>query len=106
MPELADETELNNCELLLYDYYGIAPDVMRVDSMRLKVEFSGITPVVYLTWELQPGEERELPDIVWISNEDHIGSYSVVANIEYSSEFIKWNNWGSEEKDLFFWIVP
>jgi hypothetical protein len=104
-PELADETELNNVELLVYNYHGDAPDVLRLDAARLKVEFSGIVPVVYLTWELQPGEERVLPDIVWQSDEDHIGSYSVTANVEYSSEFFKWNSWGSEEKDLFFWIV-
>jgi hypothetical protein len=105
-PELGDETELNNVELLVYNYHGDAPDVIQIDSMRLKVEFAGITPVIYLTWELQPDEYRELPDIVWISNEDHEGSYSLVAQIEYSSEFLKWNSWGSEEKDLFFWIVP
>jgi hypothetical protein len=104
-PELADETELNNVELLVYNYHGDAPDVLRLDAARLKVEFSGIVPVVYLTWELQPGEERVLPDIVWQSDADHIGSYSVTANVEYSSEFFKWNSWGSEEKDLFFWIV-
>jgi hypothetical protein len=105
MPELASEAEINGLELLIYNYHGDAPDVARVDSVRLKVEFSGIVPVAYLTWELAPGEERVLPDIVWQSDADHIGSYSVTANVEYSSEFFKWNSWGSVEKDLFFWIV-
>jgi hypothetical protein len=104
-PGMADETYLNGVLVLCYNYHGDAPDVVQLDSMRLKVEFSGIVPVAYLTWELAPGEERELPDIIWQSTEDHIGSYSLVANIEYSSEFIKWNSWGSVEKDLHFWIV-
>ena len=104
-PYLADETNLNDVQMLLYDYYGDDPDVLQVDSMCLKVEFAGITPVVYLTWELQPGEVRVLPDIVWVSNEDHIGTYSLNAQIEYSCAFLKWNSWGSMEKDLHFWIV-
>jgi len=36
VPEVRDEAELNGMELLIYNYYGDAPDVMRVDSMRLR----------------------------------------------------------------------
>jgi hypothetical protein len=104
-PDMADETYLNGVQVLCYNYHGDAPDIVQLDSMRLRVEFSGIVPVAYMTWELAPGEERELPDIVWQSTEDHIGSYSLMANIEYTSEFLKWNNWGSVDKDLQFWIV-
>jgi hypothetical protein len=105
-PELADETELNNVELLVYNYHGDAPDVMQVDSMRLKVEFAAIIPVEWPIYEILPGEELELDNVVWLSGLDHVGSYELTASIEYTSEDFHWNSWGSMQKTSFFTIEP
>lgn len=108
MPELADETELNNLELLVYNYHGDAPDIMRVDAIRLRVDFASITPVDLneVTYELLPGEELDLGDITWTAATDHIGSYTLSAAIEYTNQEWKWNSYGSSPKTLSFWIVP
>jgi hypothetical protein len=105
-PELADETELNNVEMLVYNYHGDAPDVMQIDSARLKVEFAAITPVTPPEFVVNPGMELELDPVTWLSAEDHLGTYELTATIEYTSEGFKWNSWGSAQKTLFFWIVP
>lgn len=104
-PYLADETALNDVQILLYNYYGDAPDVERVDSVRLKVEFAGIVPVNAPIYTVLPGEELELDPVTWISAPDHIGSYDLTATIEYTSNNFKWNSWGAVQKTAFFWIV-
>jgi hypothetical protein len=105
-PYLADEATLNAAELLIYNYLGDAPDVIQIDSMRLKVEFAAITPVIADTYELLPGQELELPCVTWLSNIDHAGTYELTATIEYTSDFFSWNSWASKQKTLTFWIVP
>jgi hypothetical protein len=105
-PELADETELNNVELLVYNYHGDAPDVMQIDSIRLRVDFAAITPVTPPEFVVDPGMELELDPVTWLSAEDHIGTYELTATIEYQSEGFKWNSWGSTQKSMHFWIVP
>lgn len=104
MPELRDETELNNMELLIYNYVGNAPDVIRVDSMRLRVEFAAITPVIPGYFEVLPGETLDLDDVTWPSNLDHVGSYTVSATVEYTSDFSHWNSWGAEPETETFAI--
>jgi hypothetical protein len=105
-PWLSDETTLNDVQVLVYNYHGDAPDVCRMDSMRLKVEFAAITPVNPDDYEVDPYTEMELPPVTWISADDHIGTYELTATIEYQSEGFKWNSWGAAQKTLFFWIVP
>jgi hypothetical protein len=106
-PELGDETEFNNVEMLVYNYHGDAPDVIRADSMRLRVEWAQITPVAIPDDEVGPYPcELEMDPVTWHSVEDHIGTYEVTATIEYQSEGFKWNSWGSAQKSMFFWIVP
>jgi hypothetical protein len=78
---------------------------MQIDSIRLKVEFAAITPVVYDVFEILPGEELELDNVVWLSGLDHVGSYDLTASIEYTSENFHWNSWGSMQKTSFFTIV-
>lgn len=104
-PRLADEAELNNVEILVYNYHGDAPNIIQLDSMRLKVEFANIFPVVFPVYEVLPDEELELDDVIWVSTLDHLGSYELTATIEYTSEYFKWNSWGSKQKTLFFSIV-
>jgi hypothetical protein len=105
-PDLADETALNDVAVLVYSYHATTTDVMRLDSMRLKVEFASIVPVVVPSYEIGPGMEVELDPVTWLSAEDHIGTYELTATIEYQSEGFKWNSWGSTQKSMHFWIVP
>jgi hypothetical protein len=105
-PYLANETNLNNVQVLVYNYHGDAPDVIRLDSMRLKVEFAAITPVIPEEYEILPGEELELDCITWLSDVDHVGSYELTATIEYTEDGFSWNSWESQQKTLNFWIVP
>jgi hypothetical protein len=105
-PWLADETTLNDVQVLVYNYHGDAPDVPRLDSMRLKVEFAAITPVEIPQETVPPGIDWEMASVTWLSAEDHIGTYEWTATIEYQTEGFKWNSWGSAQKTGFFWIVP
>lgn len=105
-PNLANEADLNDIEMLVYNYHGDAPDVMQIDSARLKVEFAAITPVTPPEFVVNPGMELELDPVTWLSGEDHIGTYELTATIEYTSEGFKWNSWGSAQKTMHFWIVP
>lgn len=105
-PYLADEAELNAVQLLIYNFLGDAPDVIQIDSMRLKVEFAAITPVTPPTYEVLPGDLLELDCITWLSNMDHVGTYELTATIEYSQDGFSWNSWESKQKTLTFWIVP
>lgn len=107
MPELRDEAELNGMELLIYNYYGDAPDVLRVDSMRLIIYYSPITPVVEDRgiW-VNPGEELLLPDAtINECTEDMIGKYVVTATMEYTTEGLVWNE-GSKTRTFLFEIKP
>lgn len=103
MPELADETELNGLQLLLYNYYGDAPDVIRLDSSRLKVEFLTIVPEDPPSYLLGPHEEADL-EAYWVSKSDHIGSYQLTATVEYTATGYRWNQ-GDRSITLCFWIV-
>jgi len=102
MPELAGETELNGLQLLLYNYYGDAPDVMRLDSSRLKVEFLTIVPEDPPSYLLGPHEEADL-EASWVSKPEHIGSYQLRATVEYTATGDHWIQ--GNQKTLFFWIV-
>ncbi len=105
MPELASEAELNGMELLIYNYYGNAPDVMRVDSMRLKVEFANIIPVIEPVYVLNPGEELVLDPVTWLAESEHVGSYEMTSTIEYTDVQFKWNSWASKQTTAAFSIV-
>ncbi len=109
MPELGDETELNNMELLIYNYYGDAPDVMRVDSMRLKVEFSGIVPVEAPVFCLGPyPTELDLDPVTWVADSEHVGTYIVSVTVEYSELYddlgFHWKNMGEKVRTFSFEI--
>jgi hypothetical protein len=106
MPELADENELNNMAVLIYNYHGDAPDVIRVDSMRLKVEFASITPTTPPVFVVQPGEKLVLDPILWPSTADHVGHYAVTVTVEYHSAGWHWNSWGAKQDTFSFQVKP
>ncbi len=99
------ETAVNNAELLLHNY-GASGILMEIDALRMRIEFATIVPVEAPTYMVGPGEELELDNVVWVSTEDHIGSYELTATIQYTSEGFHWNSMGSMQKTLSFWIVP
>lgn len=106
-PELRDEATLNGMELMFYDYYGVAPDIMRVDSCRLKISWSPITPVVVPTYDLEPyvGPTEFDPMTIAEVTTDMIGSYTCTATCEYTLEGIVWNA-GDKVRTFNFRIVP
>jgi hypothetical protein len=102
------EQGVNSAELLVSTFDPDDPPLglMEMDALRMIVEFATIVPVEAPVYEVGPGEELELGDIVWVSTEDHLGSYEVTATLLYSSEGFHWNSMGSKQKTLSFWIVP
>jgi hypothetical protein len=106
MPELADQTELNNVELLVYNYHGDAPDVMQIDSIRLRVEFASIVPLSGEEYVIPPGAEMDLDPVTWVSDMDQVGTYELTATIEYTEDGYHWNSWGSAPKTSWFVIAP
>jgi len=107
MPELRDEAELNGMELMIYNYLGDAPDIIRVDSMRLKIFWSPIVPVVPPNYYVDPyPTEIEFdPFTIAVATEDMIGSYIVTATLEYTLEGLVWNE-GAKTRSFFFSIAP
>jgi hypothetical protein len=105
-PALADETTLNDIQILVYNYHGDAPDIIQLDSMRLRVEFASIVPVVSPTYVIDPYTEMELDPITWISDMDHVGTYELSATIEYTIDGYKWNSWGTAPRTSWFVIEP
>jgi len=81
-----------------------------IDAMRLKVTTIpkewGVTLAdpAYVT--IMPGETLELPVIAWTPKASHVVTYNVVASIEYTEAFLKWNSWGSKQHTFTFKVVP
>lgn len=103
-PWLADKAALNDVWVLVHNYYGSSPDIMRVDSMRLRVEYSTIMPTDPPEYPLPPDEEIDL-FAYWVTKTEHIGSYQLTATVEYTYNHLRWNSWGSPQKTKSFWIV-
>ncbi len=81
-----------------------------VDAMRLKVTTIpkewGITLADPAYVVIMPGETLELPVISWTPKPSHVGTYNIVASIEYTEAFLKWNSWGSKQHTFTFKVVP
>ena len=106
MPELANETELNNLEISVHNYHGDTPNVIRLDSMRLKVEFATIVPKTPPEYLVNPGEDLELEPVTWFTDMDQVGCYEITATVEYPSAHYQWNSWCSKQETFDFWILP
>lgn len=78
------EENINMAEVGIENYCPSGPE-QRIDAMRLKLEFSPITPVIIPTYTVGPGEELELdPMTIGTATEDMIGTYVVTATLEYT----------------------
>ena len=112
-PTTLTETGLNGARVRFLMYWT-ADDLehgrVDIDAMRLKVTTIpaewGVTPADPEYVVIMPGEELELPVVSWTPKASHVGTYNVVATIEYTSEGLKWNSWGSKQKTFTFKVVP
>jgi hypothetical protein len=78
------EEDLNGLSVLLYNYDPeFTGDPMRVDSLRLRVEFSKLNPVTPEIFVVQPGENLELPDAYWTLNSYDTGKWITTLTLMY-----------------------
>jgi hypothetical protein len=98
-PRLADETELNNLEILVYNYHGDAPDTIELDSMRLRVDFASVSPATPPAYTLASGDTLTVT-AKWVLIPEDIGRYYGVAYVEFSAGTY-WNT-GHIEKAFSF----
>jgi hypothetical protein len=98
-PRLADETELNNLLILVYNYHGDAPDIIELDSLRLRVDFASVAPATPPAYTLGPGDTLTVT-ASWVLIPEDIGRYYGVAYVEFSAGTY-WNT-GHIEKAFSF----
>jgi hypothetical protein len=95
-----------------YIMYWTADDVAHgrvdVDALRLKVEIrpNWAVPLVAPSYEILPGQELQLPSMMWTAKPGQQGHYTVQATVEYTAELVRWNYWGSNPKGRGFQIRP
>jgi hypothetical protein len=112
MPEYYDggrylwtETGINNIEVLIYNYGASGPR-QQIDAMRLKVEFSPITPVAVPNFEIDPYTELELdPMTIAEVLDSMVGTYTVTVALEYTLEGLFWAE-GAKTRAFTFKILP
>jgi hypothetical protein len=84
-----DATDINNFEALLYNYHGDAPDVIRVDALRLRVDFAQFNPIEPGVYELAPGETITVSG-TWSLLPANEGRYMGRAIVEFSLDEVTW----------------
>jgi hypothetical protein len=87
----ADPTNLNNLEALIYNYEGSAANPMRVDALRLRVEFAKFLPGYDTPWvgTLDPGETAET-EITWLLANDDMARYTGKVTVEFTHNGYSW----------------
>jgi hypothetical protein len=84
VPATLYEEGLNSLSVLIYNYDpGLTGDPIRVDSLRVKVEFSKFNPVFPESFVVQPGENLELPEAYWTLNDYDVGKWITTLVCEY-----------------------
>jgi len=91
LPELlgGDPGPLNSLSVLLYNYEGNADNPMRVDALRVRVEFAQYNPILPGVYTLQPGETFEAEG-TWALTSDDQGRYLCRATIEFTYNGYSW----------------
>jgi hypothetical protein len=82
VPALMDEGVLNNSTVLVYAYHAEVA-TMRVDSMRMRVEFSKFVPVSPESFTLSPGAKITLPQGEWPLTDFDTGKWIAELKGEY-----------------------
>jgi hypothetical protein len=103
VPPCATEAGLNGLTMLIYNYYGDAPDFLRVDALRLKVTFSKKVPVSTPIYTVQPNENLHLDPATWDLTSYDVGKYHCNAYVYYSLGGQWWIR--SDEGIAFTWWV-
>lgn len=103
IPSAGTEAGLNSVSMLIYNYLGTAPDIIRVDSLRLKVTFSKKSPVATPIYTVQPNENLHLDPATWDLTSYDVGKYHCNAYVYYSIDGDWWIR--SDEGIAFTWWV-
>lgn len=85
-----DATPLNDLGVLLYNYEGNADNPIRVDALRLRVEFTGLYPLEATVYEVEPHQELELDPATWALLPVDVGQYYVTATCFYTYMGYTW----------------
>lgn len=104
VPAVLTEEGLNAVDLLLYNFLGSADNPMRVDSVRLRVEYASVDPVAPPVYVINPGEELELDPVTWLLTEDAIGTYTMSATCEFSYFGSMWTE-GAKTRTYTWWVT-
>ncbi len=84
IPATLTEEGLNSLSVLIYNYDpGLTGGPMRVDSLRVKVEFSKFNPVFPESFVIQPEENLELPVAYWTLKSYDTGKWITTLTGEY-----------------------
>lgn len=92
---------INSIEVLIQNWGASGPR-MQIDALRWKVEFATIVPKTPPIYSLPPYQEMDL-ETYWVTDPDHIGSYELIATIEYTATGSQWIQ--GNQKTLTFKIV-
>ena len=103
IPALGTEEGLNGLTILIYSFLADAENPMRVDSLRIRVEFSKFTPVSPESYVIQPGEVLELPTGYWTLKPDDVGKWITTCTLEYRYGGTAWIP--SEKVKTYTWWV-
>lgn len=103
VPSCGTEAGLNELTVLLYNYFGAAPDFLRVDALRLKVTFSKKAPVATPIYTVLPNENLQLDPATWDLTSYDVGKYHCNAYVYYSLGGDWWVR--SDEGIAFTWWV-
>ena len=104
IPAVLTEEGLNAVDLLLYNFLGNADNPMRVDSVRLRVEYASVDPVNPPVFLINPGETLELDPVTWMLTEDAIGTYTMSATCEFSYYNSMWTE-GAKVRTYTWWVT-
>ena len=93
-----DASVLNSLEVALYNYYGDAPDIIRVDALRLRVEFALNFPLEVPVFEVPPGETLALDTAYWSLMKIDKGFYTSIHVTCYFSYYYP-------NSLILYWII-
>lgn len=113
IPSLATQTGINAARVRFVMYWtadDLPHQTAWIDAMRLQVNtyparFGVQGDVSYK--RVNPGSEVDLPHASFYKAlESHVGTYHVTVTIEYTINFLRWNDMGTEQRAFTFTVRP
>ena len=83
VPALGTEEGLNGLTILVYAYHPDAANPIRLDSLRVRVEFSKFNPVFPEIFVAEPGENLEMPEAYWTLKSYDVGTWITTLTCDY-----------------------